>query len=568
MRKPTVDQLKRRFEAYQTYYGQLHQDQKEIDDYYELVFPAQVPKRYPKRVPSTARDWVDVGVRHFTLDNPRVRVPRRNNSQAARKQVEAMETFYNFYLQQSIAVIKESSRKLLLRGETFLKNNMDDTYYGSEAPERMFHFPLYLTCPDPINTFASPAHNGVVPHDVIECFYITVDEARSMCERNKWNWKTKKQPNALVKWFSFISAEWRCFMIDDEPVLTPAVQVNLLGFCPYVHIDAAAGQDGYEGKPEYKYRSLIWGKRDMLKMEVRNLSQIDAINMRYAWPKVKIKGDPALIDKHYPHGVSTDPDELLKEIPGIMEIEVMQGEQVPNGLFTQHAMIQGYALPPAVLSGMRPAGVYSGEHQESLVATAKPVYKDAFKNLEIGLAVNMGMGARIIERVYKSPLEIKDFSDEQVRRYSTITPTIIGGHYDCDVVLLAEPPEATDMRKALGKALRQAKSISLYTELTQYHDMSEKDAMDEIAQIFAEMAMESPAVQAVVAKNAMERLGMDKEKEALEDAEREERQRMGKSRPPIQKGEGLNMAGVKRRGRKTPDLGRVPSTTENKMGRV
>ena len=568
MKKPTVDELKKRFEAYQTYYGQLHKDQKEMDDYYELVFKAGVPERYPKRMPSTARDWIDVGVRHFTLDNPRVRVPRRNNSASAREQVEVMEAFYNFFLHKSISVIKETSRKLLLRGEAFLKINMDDTYYASDNSEKLFHFPLYNTSPDPINTFASPAHNGVVPADVIESFFITVAEAQALCARNKWSWKTKKQPNALVKWFSFVSAEWRCFMIDGKPVLDPEVQPNILGFCPYVHIDAAAGQDGYEGKPEYKYRSLIWGKRDMLKMEVRNLSQIDAINSRYAWVRFKIKGDPALIDKYYPHGISTDPDELLKEIPDKMEIEVMQGEQVPSGLFTQHAMIQGYALPPAVLSGMRPTGVYSGEHQESLVATAKPIYKDAFKNLEIGLAVNMGMGARIAEKVYKSPLEIKDFSDESIRSYAKITPTIIGGHYDCDVVLLAEPPEATDMRKALGKALRQAGSISLYTELTQYHDMSEKDATDEIAQIFAERAMESEAVQNVLAKDAMDRLGMDKEKEALEEAERIEKQKITKSRPPIQKGEGLNMAGVKRRGRKTSDLGKLPSTTETEMSRV
>ena len=41
---PTVEDIKKRFKAYEGYYKQLHADQKEIDDYYELVFDAKVPK--------------------------------------------------------------------------------------------------------------------------------------------------------------------------------------------------------------------------------------------------------------------------------------------------------------------------------------------------------------------------------------------------------------------------------------------------------------------------------------------------------------------------------------------
>ena len=78
----------------------------------------------------------------------------------------------------------------------------------------------------------------------------------------------------------------------------------------------------------------------------------------------------------------------------------MQGEQPPPGLFQQLAMIKEYAAPPAVLSGGRPTGVYSGQHQETLISTAKPIYKEPFKNLEDGLSVLMGMGMRTLEKVY------------------------------------------------------------------------------------------------------------------------------------------------------------------------
>jgi len=302
-KKPTVEDIKKRFASYESYYDTLHRQQKEIDDYYELVFKANVPKKYPTRMPSTARDWIDVGVRHFTLDKPMSKVPLRADNDTARDQVAILETFYNFFLWKEIIKIKRAAKKHLKRGEIFLKMNMDDTYFGSEDKERLFHFPLYLTTPDPINTFASPAHNGLVPEDVIESFEITVAEAEAMCERNGWDWKTTKAPDKNVKWFSFINAHWRYFSLDNEAVLKPEIQPNLFGFCNYVHVDAGAGDDNYEGKPEYLYRSLLWPKRDMLKMEVRNLSQMDAILARYAWVKTKVTGtNPERIKTLYPDG--------------------------------------------------------------------------------------------------------------------------------------------------------------------------------------------------------------------------------------------------------------------------
>ena len=548
MEKPTLDSIQKRFKSYEDYYNQLHEDQKEMDDYYELLFDAEVPSIYSTRMPSTARDWIDVGVRHFTLDNPTSKVFLRKDSDSARKQVSLLETFYNFWLRQDVLRIKELAKKLLIRGEAFIKINMDDTYFGSEDEERLFHFPLFLSSPDPINVYASPAHDGLVPHDVIEEYNISAAEAMAMCERNGWKWETEKAPDKNVKWRSYTDAEWRCFLLDDEPVLSPEVQPNILGFCNYVHIGSGCGQTNYEGKPEYQYRSIIWGKKDMLNLEVRLLSAIDAINARYAFPRMVAKGDPELVKKYYPHGVPTDPDKWLYAIPDQMEIEVLRGEQPPPGLFQEYAYLQSQAQPPQVLSGSNPPGVYSGLHQEALIASAKPVYKDAFKGLEDGLGIAMGMGARIIEKVYNYPVEIKNFSSEG-RQYMKLSPSDIKGHYDCEVRLLAEPPEATDVRKSIGKALRQGGSISHKTELRNYQDMSEKEADDEMAQMVAENALIEPGVRGVVAKDAMERLGMHKELEALEEAE----QRAERAIPPVPQTEGMPSI-ARQRGRQTPNL--------------
>ena len=201
------------------------------------------------------------------------------------------------------------------------------------------------------------------------------------------------------------------------------------------------------------------------------------------------------------------------------------------------------------------------------MAGAKTIYKDPFKNLEDGLGVLMGMGTRTIETVYKYPVEIKNFASEDSRQYVKLTPATISGHYDCEVQLLAEPPEATDMRKALGKTLRQGGSISQATELRDYHDMSQKEVDDEMAQMWAETAMKEPIMREFVTKDAMKLMGMTKELAVIEEAEQREKQKLVASRPPIQQGEGLNLD-MQRRGRESPELGAIPTPQEAELGRV
>ena len=522
--KLTIDKINDKFKAYERFYQQLHQDQIEADDFYELVFDADVPSDYPVRMPDTARNWVDAGVRNYTLDNPTTRFYPRKDTEAARKDVSILEMFGNFFLLREIVRIKRAAKKELKRGEAFIRINMDASYFGTNDENRLFHFPLFLTIPDPINVYCNPAHDGLVPKDVIEEFKITVAEARALCEANGWKWKTRKADDKEVTWRMYHDANWRCFLIDSEPVLSPEVQPNILGFCPYVHIDAGIGDESYEGKPEYLHRSIIWPRRDMLKMEVRNLSQMDSILQRYAYPRYKVTlGDANtdIIRQLYPDGkVPTDPSKWLYDVENRVKTEIQQGEQPPPGLFNQLQMIQNYSSPPTVMSGGRPTGVYSGQHQELLMSTAKPIYKDPFKNLEDGLAVIVGMGLRIIEKVYNYPVQIKDFSDNENRNYLQIKPSDIKGHYDCEVQLLAEPPEATDHRKYLGANFQRGGIISLYTALREYFDMSEKEAIDEIARIFAEKGLSSVGALDVMAKDAMSRLGMDKELELLNEAQK------------------------------------------------
>jgi len=522
----TVEDIIIKREAWIEHYQSLHKIQKEDDDYYELVYDAGIPKKlgYAQMTPSTARDWVDFGIMHYTLDNPKVIVPPRNTSDVAKDQAIQIERFENYWINRMIFEIKDNAKQLLKYGESFFKLAVDDTFYGEGTTKlkgdeleefeekRASLFPLIVTCPNPINVYCSPAHRGLIPKEVIEFYEMTVSEAEDVCERNGWKWSPEgKKSTDTVKWTSYCSAKSRCFLIENEPILTPAVQVNWLGFCPYVHIPSGLGSSSYAGKPEYQYRSIIHSKKGMIRMQTRNLSQIDAINSKWAWTWIELKGDMELIAKLYGEkGAGFDMSPLeAHAVPSEIEVIIHQGESPPPALYQHAAMLSALAEPPPILGGNRSPGTYSGYGNVVQLSTAKPRYKDAFKNFEDGLSVLMGMGARVVEHILK--YKIATYEGEY------INPAVIKGHYDNEVHLLAEPPEAADMRKSLGNNLWNSGqgSISLKRCLIMYHDMTNEEADEEIAQKLAETGIFDPAISMEVAIDAAERLGAEKAKELL-----------------------------------------------------
>ncbi|GAI41574.1 unnamed protein product, partial [marine sediment metagenome] len=153
-KKPTIEEILAKRTQRETYYGTLHSQQKEIDKYYELTYDAGVPKIYDEIKPPTAREWIDIGVRHFTLDNPKAKVPSRGDSETARKRDTILESFDDYWLTKIILQIKDGAKKLPLRGQVLLKVGMDDTYFGVDLAKmskaeikkfeesRLSHFPL------------------------------------------------------------------------------------------------------------------------------------------------------------------------------------------------------------------------------------------------------------------------------------------------------------------------------------------------------------------------------------------------------------------------------------------
>jgi len=472
--------------------------------------------------PSTARDWVEFGIRHYTIDNPRARVPAQGRNDTKRERAQKLEAFYNTWLDILPIQLKMAIKKLLIRGELFLKLWIDDYYYGLNPQSKqehediedraLTHFPLKLYLPDPINVFCSPAHNGLIPLDVIEYYKMTVAEAQNLCELNGWKWKDKKERKSTdtVNWTSYYDDQWRCFLIDDDPILTPAVQPNILRFCPYVHIPAGFGNENYEGKPEYLYRSILYPKRDMIKLFTRALSQADAITERYAWPRPKLHGTTEEdVKRLYGDGFSMNPDQPIIETDDVL-VTFEQGEVVPPQIYQNLAMLQEQAEPNPTLAGQNPSGVYSGTHFQAEVGQAKPLYKDALKNMEDGLGIFLGLGARVIEKVINHPISVRNTdARNHAQDIQSLKPEDINGYYYVKVGMFAELPETTDLRKSIGMNAHKSNILSLNTVLKYYFDMSDDEAENEQAEMIKEEFLRNPVVQEAVVRFIAERWGME-----------------------------------------------------------
>jgi len=520
-----TDMLKGREE----YYSTLHTLQKEEVEYYELTYDAGIPKElgYKQRTATTARDYIERGVGSYALDIPKVNMLPRGKGDAPEKKDAACEAFLSFWLKRQRQVIRQACKLLLLRGEVFLRIDMDDTYFGANTSkftaeerekfeaEKLRHFPLSLIVPDPINTFASPAHNGLFPAGVIESYEMTMSEAYNLAERNSWKWKPEDNSAKKVKWISYIDAESRNFILDGTPIFGESGQANLFGFVPYVHISAGYGMLGHEGKPEELYRGILYGLHDVLKLGTRILSQIDAMNTRYAYRIPIIEGEDDIVKQFYPNGTIDifNPKTAIRTLKDKVDVSILEGASPPAGLFEEMSMLMQMVQPPSLLSASKPAGVYSGRLQEDLIGTAKALYEPPFENMEEALALACSLGLKIIEKVYKGDVEFRDVSDKGFR---TLKPEHIDGHYDCEVHLLAEPPEATDLKKMLGTNMQTSGVISHLHNLMRYHDMTEEQARDMMAQILVEFALKQPGALEAATRDAMERVGAKQLEEGAE----------------------------------------------------
>ena len=511
----------------------LRAEQKKDLRYAHLEFRAGIPENlgYRQRTPPTAQEWISNGLASYTFKNPRVTMLPRGDTPTARKLDGKCEAFGNYLLRENVLAVNDAVRSTLEVGEGIICLEYDDPWFGmteykgvkllqrsgnlTDAEKalvkewqqnRAAHMPLRLRYVDPISTLPSPVlHMGMIPGDMFEDSELTAIEAQEWCETHGFPWKLHKKGDSMVHFIKYTSPKELAYMIEDQLIWAGE---NPLGFVNYLRVGSGYGRLEWDGDQRRQFISVTRYRRDMLKMEARSWSQADALVSRQAYERVKLIGDESDVKRLYPTGdVPVTPQDVIREIKDRVEVDILHGEPVPVGLFEHLSRIEARAQVPMVLGGGRPTGVYSGEHQEMLVGVGKTVYKAPFTNWERALQIIVGWAFRIIEDVYQRPIQVALMSPEG-RNFDRISKTEIAGHRDCSVEFMSDSPEASDFRKSTGAKLRVDGSISKYRELTEYHGMSVREAMIEIARVNAERILESPDMQQYIVQNVMQRMAL------------------------------------------------------------
>ena len=507
-------------------YGALHAQQKRADNFFELVYDYHVPNLSGMRKIRTPemRDKVMAGVQVFMTRWPKSEVDPRRGTEDARTQAGILETFYNYMLWENRPLWREMYLKLLLRGGAIGKIWFDDFYYGTkdeDAKDRALqHFPIQFTSCDFLNCYPSRAMQSPFhPVDMIESYEMSTGDALYLCERNGWPTKWKRKADKAVKYTAYYDNDTRIVMFDEGKTDGWNDSVyegeNVLGLTPYVVISSGLGQDSFEGKPEYKFRDIIYPQIEMVEEASLRKSQINYILSTNAYPQEvwkandteraqKVLGDPAMGNPEFRGVVPEDMERLPSANGG-----------PPPGLFQWLAMLESRTEAPQSLMGVNPTGTYSEVHYSTQASYARATYELPLDNLEMGVAVLMGFAAKTVEWL-GNPISIRNVNpNEQSKNILTVRPDDIKGYYDMRVKFIGDTPESRDLRQQMGRNLVREGVLPLRRVLHDYFDMSWEEAEESEMDLMVQGIQKMPVTMLSLALEYTEQRGMERAAELI-----------------------------------------------------
>ena len=494
MSKPTTEKVLELAEAYEKHWSLLHDAQKEWQTYYNLKNPVKLPEGVGAQVVRgrTAYELVQVGVNNYLHDNPRVEVTPKDE----KHDIKPLEAFGNSFLERMIPKIRQDSALQIALGmavyrigvnESHLGYNWDSVKDKSEVSNlALTEYPITIRTPHPVNVYPSPYFtNDYMPSAVVEKYKMKVASALGLCEANGWStsWNKKKDENEDVEFMSYYSDKWRCVTIDDKPVLKPKVAPNILGFCPYIIFPAGMGMLRADGNPVGEYQSILGTHTSSIDFENQLLTHLLAMTQSSAWPQVVIEPDVNTNESYEAISKAVGEELELKPSKAVVtpigtKLKFLELEGNSMAMVLQAlAMIQGQQNSPTGMGGGQMRGVYSGTYANTKIGYEKTWYKNSFKIHEDALALVVGRAYQIIKEVIGHPISVRAIP---IRAGEPSGVTKIGPKdipdYNCKVMLLADAPEASDVKKHIGILAKQAGIIDNETALVEYYDKSSEEA--------------------------------------------------------------------------------------------
>lgn len=477
-------------------YSRLRKEQDEDWKFYTDTFAVPQIDTTMQTLQKTGRGrrMVDNPAEHILTANPQVFITHelKGKLESAKKIAELCNNIWiPYWKRQNPNPFKEATKKVLLRGETFVKILHNEDWVTKERFKR--GLPIHLLIPDSRNIYVDEDASGKITKLLVFHF------------RQPWSlkriypdWTTDKTDN--VEWLEIWTEGERYFEADGKAVLEGE---NIYGSIPFARALAGFGQQSAEGNLEDLIVGRLRYERDNLTRDCAMTTDLDSIFHQFANHNITVQPTERTVqidEEDFQANYTREKGHANILQYGIKVEHDVETLPEPQAFEYYYSIIKALDRSDPLVMGGLPAGSSGRQDDLSLINSMRR-YETVVENIEHLFSDALTMALKIIFKVPTLAdavgLSEKDKDD----------------NYLITVKLKASDPIEEDQKITLGDRLwaQGQGSISLNRNHTQYQGMTESESDKEIARIMADnVTMYNPEVAEVMGMTFAEETGMGK----------------------------------------------------------
>lgn len=520
-------------------YAPWHQQQDGDDRFYELeynVVATDIPDGYEQVRPPSAKRIVNRATDFATGNMPRLHKPRRLESADAQDDSTLLEKVGHGFWYRAIAEadanqLRAWGQMAFLRGAIGAGLLFDPAAYPEypdqgEMPDdewkdekkridalRRSAWPFKLLVEDPRYMYPDLATGGK-EYVIIAFRDMAFDVKRRWPE---WDWMVPGRPDPVspTEWLDFMAywdPEYKYYGIGGE--ITGSLHTPLLklgepqgviehgfGFLPYFFRYVGLGK-GFGSKPEHRGKGMLTDVHDLLKVEARRETHLDAIIAQNAFP-VPVAQDNVQVDMSLGGVVRVPANKDVREAFQLVRPQTPVTEVL--AAIRENKRNLEEATVPSSFGGVNETGVYSFQHSAQLIAAGRAGLKAVVESLEKTVEWATAGFYKLVENKVPGPVSVwgKGMGE---REFLSVSKNDIKGDYEVYATL--EPALPIDTSKDIqdGQSLYEHGLIPGRDWLETYaHRENAEELMRE--RMIEDVAKSGPA-QAELIRRVLDRWGM------------------------------------------------------------
>lgn len=534
--KPTIESIVEIYRERKSHYSIWHDQQREDQRFYDLMFEVAVsetPTAFEQVRPPSATTIVDLCADHAAGNMPRLHVPRRKETAKAEEQTTLMEkaatgAWYRWSQDAPRNIMRSLAQSGALRGAIGARLLYDPDKWpdlplpsklgGTESQayldaleeaeaERRSAWPFDLAPVDPMDLYPDPATEGRT--DIIHAFERFAYEVKRIWPTWDMRLPGSDQPmkdTDKVEFIAYHDRTWRAYIVAGVGTyqntgrgLLPrgGVVKHGYGFLPYFFVSGGFGSPF--GRPEHRYRGILTNARDLLKLEARRMTHLDAIIAQQAFPWIIVR--QGIEPNMGLMGVTrVPPDMKPQDAVYEMRPQVPIQELVLELRVVRDA-IQRATIPDAL--GSEPNKSEESGYLRSLkIGTGRAHIRALSGALEQTVQWATSGWFRLVENKVKAPVSTWGRGMDDEREFITLKPKDIGGYYECYASVVPSLPNDESVDIANYLKLYAAGLVPGRVVLENGAGLENADEL--LRERFGEDVLKSPAMQQQLVQQAIQ----------------------------------------------------------------